>query len=181
MNIIYKKSVSNEKPLEIDITSCPDGVYIRRDIKTVVIEQEESDAITRFEYQEAFLTKDEYETYANNLIADKVNGNDNSQAFENYKAKLDTGILYSNGKSYKPRYYEDYGKIMSEIKDVMELKQSTGGSVDNLLTQTFAVYDETGLVVNMVEMTISEVIDLYFFLYAKKEQYFTEYKFEKTN
>ena len=59
MEVIYKIAQSNKRPLEIDITSSNDGVYVRRDIKEVEIELEDGEILKRFEYQEAFLSKSE--------------------------------------------------------------------------------------------------------------------------
>ena len=65
---------------------------------------------------------------------------------------------------------------MSDIETAVNLIKMLGGDPSTVATQTFAVYDETGKVENMVEMTGLEVIQLYLFLYSKKEQYFAEYK-----
>ena len=70
---------------------------------------------------------------------------------------------------------------MSDIKNATDLIKDLGGDPSQILSQKFAIYDETGLAENMVMMNGLEVIDLYFFLYAKKEQYFAEYKAEKEN
>ena len=58
---------------------------------------------------------------------------------------------------------------------------SLGGDPSSVASQTFAVYDETGKVENMVKMTGLEVIQLYLFLYSKKEQYFAEYKTQRAS
>ena len=68
---------------------------------------------------------------------------------------------------------------MDDISVAIVLTNLLGGSIEQFKTQKFAVYDETGLVRNMVEMTGLEVINLYIFLYTQKEKYFAEYKLEK--
>lgn len=178
----YLSQILGEKPLEIDVTSSPNGVYVRRDFKEIEKQEdfsEEKTTVKGWEYQEAFLSFDEWELYKNTLISNEINSNENSTAFDNYQKKLSTGVEYINGHKYKPKYINDYKNIMSDIKNATDLIKDLGGDASQILTQKFAIYDETGLVENMVMMSGLEVIDLYFFLYAKKEQYFAEYKLEK--
>lgn len=175
MKINYYDVEGATKPNEIDIDSSKFGVYIRRNIKEVT--KTDGDApVTLWEYQEAYLTKSEYEEYSNELIAGTINGENNSKEYEEYKNKLNTGVQYINGHFYKPKYINDYKRIMSDIKDAVDLMKDLGGDPSGILSQTFAIYDETGKTENMVQMTGIEVINLYFFLYAVKEQYFAEYK-----
>lgn len=179
MEINYKKAQSNEKPLTVDVTSSPECVYIRRDIKSVEYQTESGEKGIRFEYNEAILTKNEYEEFKNILVANVINAQENSTAYENYQKKLATGVEYKNGHKYKPKYIDDYKKIMEDVKTATNLIKDLNGDPSQILSQKFAIYDETGLFDNMVMMSGLEVIDLYFFLYAKKEQYFAEYKLEK--
>ncbi len=211
MQIEYTNAQSATRPLEIDVESSPYGVYIRRDIKEIEQETENADGeiekIKMFEYQEAFLSRSEYEIFSGQQVACNINGNDNSSAFENYQNKLNTGVLYTNGKKYKPRYHEDYGNIMKDLETAISLIKTSISELETILqnpelteeqrlsftatiqtlqttlatvlTQNFAVYDETGIADNMVMMNAAEIIALYFFLYAKKEEYFAEYKLEK--
>jgi hypothetical protein len=137
--------------------------------------------LTYWEYSEAFVTANEYETLKNQLIADTINDNVNTEAFDEYENKLNTGVLYTNGFKYKPKYINDYKKIMSDIETAVNLIKMLGGDPSTVANQTFAVYDETGKVENMVEMTGLEVIQLYLFLYSKKEQYFAEYKTQRAS
>ena len=137
--------------------------------------------MTYWEYSEAFVTANEYETLKNQLIADTINDNVNTEAFDEYEKKLNTGVLYTNGFKYKPKYINDYKKIMSDIETAVNLIKMLGGDPSTVASQTFAVYDETGKVENMVEMTGLEVIQLYLFLYSKKEQYFAEYKTQRAS
>lgn len=169
MEIVYKEQESREKPLEIDITSSQKTVYVRRNIKEVEVEDISGEKFKKYTYQEAKLTKDLYEQYSKDLLVDKINGSDNSQAFENYKAKLDTPVEYSNGHLYKPKWAESvYAGLL------------TKGS---LLPSLFPlkIWDSTELEENAVEMTMQELTALTLFLGAKQEQYFAEYKLEKAN
>lgn len=179
MALIFKKAQSAEKPLSIDVTSSPGNVYIRRDVKEVEYFDQNDELKKRWEYSEALITSDEYEEYKNVLIANEINSQENSAAFDNFLKKLDTGVRYTNGHSYKPGYISDYKKIMDDISVAIVLTNLLGGSIEQFKTQKFAVYDETGTVQNMVEMTGLEVINLYIFLYTQKEKYFAEYKLEK--
>lgn len=207
MNIIYKQTSSNTKPLLTDLSSSGAGVYIRRDIKEVHVEDQQNNILTRYDYQEAFISHGEYEQYKTELMINELKGNDNTQAFDNFQEKLNTAVLYSNSKTYKPRYYEDYSNIMKDLETAISLLKTTKEELAlalqnpditpeqaaeystlitqiqtgllTILTQKFPVYDSTGLVENMIQMTAAEVITLYFFLYSKKEQFFAEYKLEK--
>ena len=59
MEINYRMSESNTKPLEIDVSLSDDGVYIRRDVKEVEVETMNGQKVKKYQYQEAFLTKSE--------------------------------------------------------------------------------------------------------------------------
>ena len=211
MQIEYQKVQSTKSPIEKECESSPHVVYIRRDIKEVEKQIENPDnseeKIKIFEYDEAFLNLSEYEIYSNSQTANNIKGNENSSAFENYQNKLNTGVLYTNGKKYKPRYHEDYGNIMKDLETAISLIKTSISELETILqnpelteeqrlsftatiqtlqttlatvlTQNFAVYEETGTADNMVMMNAAEIIALYFFLYAKKEEYFSEYKLEK--
>lgn len=181
MQLTYKKAQSNVKPDLIDNTSCPGYVYIRRDLQLKTRTDDNGQELTYWEYSEAFVTANEYETLKNQLIADTINDNVNTEAFDEYENKLNTGVLYTNGFKYKPKYINDYKKIMSDIETAVNLIKMLGGDPSTVASQTFAVYDETGKVENMVEMTGLEVIQLYLFLYSKKEQYFAEYKTQRAS
>ena len=175
MQVNYIEVEGGEKPNEIDVDSSKAGVYIRRNIKQIT-KGEGDEAVTLWQYQEAYLTKSEFEQYSNDLLIGEMNGENNSKEFEEYKTKLNTGVQYTNGFYYKPKYINDYKRIMSDIKDAVDLIKDLGGDPTAILSQKFAIYDETGKAENMVQMSGLEVINLYFFLYAKKEQYFAEYK-----
>lgn len=62
LNLEYKKrqGFMQEAPLEVDKTSSPSTVYLRKDIKKV---EAIEDTAEHWEYEEAQLTKEEYIEY----------------------------------------------------------------------------------------------------------------------
>ena len=90
MKITYTKSQSSIKPDLVDITSSKTTVYIRQNIveKEKAVENtnsEDNDATSTtvfYEYDEAKLTKEEYQEYLKEL-----NGSDTLQTIENLKAE----------------------------------------------------------------------------------------------
>lgn len=176
MGIIYKKVQSATKPTEIDITSSPSGIYVRRNIKEQVKETETGEIVVYYEYQEAFLTPNEYEKYSKELLIGEINGDENSAEFEIYKNKLDLPVEYINGKTYKPKWIPLYSGILDEFATKIELYEKAGGEITQIMALKTAIYDATGKPENAVMMTIKEIIELWLFLYQKKEQYFAEYK-----
>lgn len=168
MNIAYVKSESLLKPEKIDKISSPNGVFVRRDIKAVEYEKTDGEIGTKYVYQEAFLTHNEYESFANELIANAVNGNDDSEAYENYQRKLDTPIEYpENGFTYKPKWAENiYAGLLQK---------------GALLPQLFPlkIYDSTEHEDRAQSMTMEQLTALSIFLAAAQERYFAEYKAEK--
>lgn len=64
MILNYKKVQSTKKPDLIDDTSSKTSVYIRKNITEKITKDEETgEASTLYEYKEAKLTKEEYQTY----------------------------------------------------------------------------------------------------------------------
>lgn len=65
MQINWKKveGTQQEKPKELDTTSSPRVVYVRRNISQEVREQEDGDDIKVWVYEEAQLTPSEYKEY----------------------------------------------------------------------------------------------------------------------
>ena len=64
MNINYIYSQSTKKPELVDITSSKKYVYLRKDIiETQKTDEFSNETITLYEYQEAKLTKAEYQEY----------------------------------------------------------------------------------------------------------------------
>ena len=77
MNLYFRKSKSAVKPELIDTTSSKKVVYIRQNIVETAI-----DDTTYYEYDEAKLTKAEYQEYLKELEASNV-----SETIENLKAE----------------------------------------------------------------------------------------------
>ena len=77
MNLYFKKSQSTVKPELIDTTSSKKVVYIRQNIVETVV-----DETTFYEYDEAKLTKAEYQEYLKELEA-----TDTLEIVENLKAE----------------------------------------------------------------------------------------------
>ena len=75
MNLYFKKSQSSVKPELIDTTSSKKVVYIRQNIVGT-----KKDDTTYYEYDEAKLTKAEYQEYLKELEASNV-----SETIENLK------------------------------------------------------------------------------------------------
>lgn len=75
MNLYFKKSQSVVKPELVDTTSSKKVVYIRQNIVETVV-----DDTTYYEYDEAKLTKAEYQEYLKELEASNV-----SETIENLK------------------------------------------------------------------------------------------------
>lgn len=80
MNLYFKKSQSSVKPELIDTTSSKKVVYIRQNIVAV-----QKDDTTFYEYDEAKLTKSEYQEYIKELEA-----TDTLEIVENLKAENKT-------------------------------------------------------------------------------------------
>lgn len=64
MSLIYKQAESLNKPLEVDKTLSPKGVYIRQNIQEVAYTDSEKVGKIKYTYDECFLTNSEYENYA---------------------------------------------------------------------------------------------------------------------
>lgn len=185
MQVDYKKVESSVMPLEIDVISSPGGIYIRRNIEKITTKDENENEIVKYRYQEAFLTKSEYEQYSKDLLVGQINDEDNTAEYEAYKKKLDTGVLYKNGRYYKPKWTSIYFKKALEIKTMLELRQAMknlqtetadGSTLPDISSLTINVYDVTALPENAVAMTPLEVADLWLFLTLKQEEFFNEYK-----
>lgn len=167
----YKNVESLEMPSEIDKTSSPDGIYVRRNIKKV-----ETENGFKYCYQEAFLSFNEYESYSKELLVNHINGEDNTKEYEKYKKNLDTGVLYSNGKYYKPKWAAIYSEKINEIIPILNAYQQVGGDVTLFLNMVTTVYDVTKTIENAEQMNIKQIIELWFFLLQKQEEFYNEYK-----
>lgn len=67
MKLNYKKSQSSIKPDLIDTTSSKKYVYLRQNVVEVQSEDMNGETYTTYEYEEAKLTKEEYEQYLKEL------------------------------------------------------------------------------------------------------------------
>ena len=179
MTIQFKKAQSNQKPSEIDVTSSPNGVYYRRNIKEVEKENESGEIYVYYEYEEAFMTLNEWEDYQITVEYKKMNEEDNSSEFDEYSQKLRTGVQYKNGKCYKPIWHKIYSSIIDEFEPKMNLYKLAGGDITQFVAIQTNVYDVTGKTENAVQMNIKDIIELWMFLYQKKEEYYNEYKIAK--
>ena len=66
MELTFRKSSSNIRPELVDETSSPKVTYVRRNIVEKTVEANEemgTEAGTYYEYEEAKLTKEEYQLY----------------------------------------------------------------------------------------------------------------------
>lgn len=86
------ESMQSDKPLDIDITSSPNIVYQRKNIKSVEATGSEEDFTYKprhWEYEERELTQDEYSQY---LIAmeqaKEINEHSDNEAIDNYTMQL---------------------------------------------------------------------------------------------
>lgn len=176
----WKNVESLNKPLEIDKNLSDNGVYLRRNILGIITEDSDGNEQIKYSYEESYLTNSEYEAYIlSKSITDELLDKEDSVAYKHREEKMNTGVLYSNGHKYKPKYIVDYKKIMDDVNAALDLITKAGATTSPLLGKTFNVYDETGTTENVVEMNIAQIVDLYFFLYTKKEEYYNEYKIEK--
>ncbi len=167
----YRTVESLVKPSDIDLTSSSDGIYVRRNVQEI-----STDDGTKYQYEEAFMSQNEYETYSKDLLVGQINDEDNTAEYEAYKEKLDTGVLYTNGKYYKPKWASIYSQKATEIKNMLELYSQLGGDTSAISSLTINVYDVTALPENAVAMTAKEIIELWLFLLTKQETLFNEYK-----
>ncbi len=182
MQITYKTVQSTKKPLEIDVSSSSGGIYLRRNIETIETTDETTgETSTKYEYQEAFLTQSEYEQASKDLLVGQINGEDNTAEYEEFKTKLDTGVMYTNGKYYKPKWIDLYSNIIDSFAIKIELYEKAGGDISSILALTTPVYDVTGLAENAETMSVTEIIELWLFLYQIKEKYYAEYKASLNN
>lgn len=175
--ITYKTVESNTKPLEIDLSSSASGVYVRRNIeKIITIDEDTQEERIKYQYQEAFLSLSEYETYSTGRIVGEINGEENTAEFEEYKKNLNTPIPYSNGKTYKPTWADIYAGKVEEIYPMVMMYEKVGGDTSKILSLKIAIYDSSAKVENAVLMSVKEIIELWFFLLTKQEELFNLYK-----
>ena len=71
--ITFKKAESLVCPSKIDTVSSRDGFFIRENITEIQTETENGEPLTKYQYDEAFLTPCEYEHYKNSKYETVVN------------------------------------------------------------------------------------------------------------
>lgn len=73
LRLEYRKTLGTQaaKPLAVDEASSPKSVYLRRNIERVVITPEQGEPYRAWQYEEAVLTKEEYEGEYKDMIAEK--------------------------------------------------------------------------------------------------------------
>ena len=59
----WKQAESKQSPALVDATSCPGKVYVRKDVKEITHDEE-----SYYEYQEALMTQEEYQSYSGQKI-----------------------------------------------------------------------------------------------------------------
>lgn len=159
----FKKSKSTVKPVEIDKTSSPAGVYIR--INIVETEPEDENSSAYFEYDEAYLTNEEFNQY---VLIKNIQGKEVNAAQIEYDYKMDTPVEYpENGFTYKPRWAEE----------IYVSKITLGTALPSLFP--LSIYDSTDLETRKQDMTVAELTQLSLYLGSMQEQYFNEYKQHK--
>jgi len=170
MDLNWKAVESLIEPQEIDEASSPGGVYVRKSIKSVITTDTDENEQTKWTYLEAYMTNEDYTMYKlEKSITKNILQQDDSEAYENYKTKLDTAVEYTNGHFYKPKWAEGtYAGLLQK-----------GAMLPSLFP--LKIWDATELETNAVLMTMAELIALTVFLASKQEQYFAEYKLEKTS
>lgn len=160
MELKWVTSESLVRPKRVDEKISESGVYLRRNIQEV-----ETDDGVKYTYLEAYLTKEEYKNYQLYKI---LLNEDDSEAYENYKLKLDTPVEYEeNGHLYKPKWAQEiYAGLIEK-----------GRLFPSLFP--IKIWDATGLEENAEMMSLENLIALTLFLGTIQEQYFNEYKQEK--
>ena len=169
MNLTWQKSESLVAPLALDTTLSQKAVYIRKNIQAIPAENQNGEEYTKYVYDEATITPDEYKELGDN--AAKVL----------YELALNTAVEYpANGHVYLPSYINDYKKQIDDIKSPLELIIMAGGDISaiipDIMTKTVNIYDATRIYENRVSMNIIELSQLYYFLFFKKEELYNKYR-----
>lgn len=87
---------SNEKPLKVDLTSSSKGVYVRENIKQVkTIDEDTQEEITKYQYEEAFLTHEQYQDYVRmQYLIEQVETKRENEIIDEYTLELmNTGVI----------------------------------------------------------------------------------------
>lgn len=165
----WKNAESMNEPIKIDFMSSPGNVYLRTNIKKVSFEDIGGKEINKWVYDEAFMSNEEFALYQlKNEIINGVLGIDDTEAFRNYKKKLDTPVEYPvNGFMYKPKWAEEiYGGLIEK-----------GVLLPSLFP--IKIWDASEKEECSELMGLEQLVALTVFLAGVQEQYFNEYKIEK--
>ena len=164
MKVDYHYSESNTRPLDIEVSSSAKYIYVRRNIKEVTVEREGEYPRKKFVYEEVALTKDEFESYKDELLYKLLNNEDNTALYDKFLDDLNTPVEYTNGHFYKPKWADAiyYGLLQKGVvwPELFPMR----------------IYDSTGEEENVVEMTYQDLRDLALFLEQKREEAFLAYK-----
>lgn len=83
----WKNVESKQSPELVDATSCPGKVYVRKDVKEITHDEE-----SYYEYQEALMTQEEYQSYSGQKI-EGTGTNDNQTVIMSALADIADMIL----------------------------------------------------------------------------------------
>ena len=177
--ITFKTAESFSKPPRTE--KATHGYYIRRNYSTEIVKDPFDETIenTKYIYEEAFLTPEEYQTY---IIGLAVSKEDTSDAYLRYKKALDTSIVYreedgGNGLLYKPKWVKEADGTNGIYLGLIDNWERLGGSQ---AIEKLALWDATERAENVREFTMDEFKALIKFLALEQEKIFNLYKLEKS-
>lgn len=98
MEYVTVNGTQEERPLEVDTTSSPTTVYLRKNIKEIEATGEagsEEYVPKHWQYEECAMTKGEYFNYQMSLEqAKEINEHSDQEAIDNYTRQLmDEGVI----------------------------------------------------------------------------------------
>lgn len=174
MAIQFKKVESFNKPERIEQAS--NGWYVRKNFAVEQVSndpQNEDIKIDKYYYDEAFLTDREYEIM---LIGQEISGeNYSSDAYLNYKAQLDTPVVYpKNGNQYKPVWVKN-----AKGEDGVYIDLYKKAELFPDLMYPMPIWDATNDPEKVVKMSKEEFIELITFLAGIQEQLYNQQKIAK--
>ena len=174
MTINFKRAESFNKPPRTE--QVVNGWYVRKNFAVEQVAndpQNEENLIDKYTYDEAFLTDREYEIM---LIGQEISGeNYQSDAYLNYKAKLETPVVYpANGYQYKPVWIKN---AKGEDGTYIDLYDKAEKFPD--LMYPIPLWDVTNDPAKVARMTKEEFVSLITFLGSVQEQLYNQYKLAK--
>ena len=92
MELNWTKAESRLSPVDLDKVSSPHGVYMRKNIEAVSVEDPMTkETYTKYVYDEVFLTHSEYDRY---ILIQDINLKHDDDVVDDYTLKLiEEGIL----------------------------------------------------------------------------------------